>query len=121
MSCALVQNREGQYPNPDNPTFQAAAACADWKNAPGYYPIVTNSPGMDSWPIAATSFMLMHVKQERPQTGADVLEFFDWAIHNGQKMAEELDDVPLPSGLVARIEDTWKAQLEDPTGAPVWM
>ncbi len=76
MTYALVQNKEGQYPKPDNDTFQAAAAYADWKNAPGYYQIITNSPGKNSWPIAATSFILMHVKQDKPQNarrGAEVL------------------------------------------------
>ncbi len=66
MTHVLVQNRDGQYPKPDASTFQAAAASADWKNSPGYYQIITNSPGKDSWPIAATSFILMHKMQDKP-------------------------------------------------------
>jgi len=64
MSHVLVQNRDGQYPQPDSATFQAAAQYADWKNAPGFYQIITNSPGAPSWPIAATSFILLHTKQD---------------------------------------------------------
>jgi len=120
MAYALVQNKEGQYPKPDNDTFQAAAAYADWKNAPGYYQIITDSPGKTSWPIAATSFILMHAKQDKPQSAAEVLKFFDWSFKNGQKMADELDYVPLPSALVAQIEDSWKAQLKDGAGNPIW-
>ena len=45
MSYALVQNRDGQYPKPDSASFQAAAAYADWKHAPGFYQIITDSPG----------------------------------------------------------------------------
>ena len=120
QAYALVQNREGQYPKPDDTTFQNAAAFADWKNAPGYYQIITNSPGKDSWPIAATSFILMYARQDKPQTGAEVLKFFDWAFHNGQKMAEELDYVPLPNALVSQIEASWKAQIKDASGNPVW-
>ena len=120
MAYALVQNKEGQYPKPDNETFQAAAAYADWKNAPGYYQIITNSPGKNSWPIAATSFILMHVKQDKPQNAAEVLKFFDWSFRNGQKMADELDYVPLPTALVAQIEDSWKLQIKDPTGKALW-
>ena len=120
MSYALVQNKDGQYPKPDNETFQAAAAYADWKNAPGYYQIITNSPGKTSWPIAATSFILVHVKQDKPQNAAEVLKFFDWSFKNGQKMADELDYVPLPAPLIAQIEDSWKAQIKDGDGKPIW-
>jgi len=114
------KNKEGQYPKPDNDTFQAAAAYADWKNAPGYYQIITNSPGKDSWPIAATSFILMHKTQDKPANAQEVLKFFDWSFKNGQKMAEELDYVPLPAALISQIESSWKTQIKDASGKPVW-
>jgi phosphate transport system substrate-binding protein len=120
MSYALVQNRDGQYPKPDSATFQAAAQYADWKSAPGFYQIITNSPGSTSWPIAATSFILLHVRQDKPQSAAEVLKFFDWALKNGQKMADELDYVALPPPLVAQIEDAWKAQIKDASGKSLW-
>jgi len=120
MTHAAVQNRDGQFVQPDDAAFQAAAAGADWKNAPGFGAILTDQPGKASWPITGASFILMHTKQEKPQTGAEVLKFFDWAFRNGQKMAEELDYVPLPPPLVAQIEDGWKAQLKDPAGATLW-
>jgi phosphate transport system substrate-binding protein len=120
MSYALVQNKDGKYPKPDNDTFQAAAAYADWKNAPGYYQIITNSPGADSWPIAATSFILLQKVQNKPANGQEVLKFFEWSFKNGQKMADELDYVPLPAALVSQIESSWKAQLKDASGNPIW-
>jgi len=120
QAYVLVQNKDGQYPKPDNKTFQNAAAAADWKNAPGYYQIITNSPGKDSWPIAATSFILLHVKQDKPQNAAEVMKFFDWAFKNGDKMADDLDYVPLPDGLVGQIEASWKQDVKDASGKPVW-
>jgi len=120
MTYALVQNRDGQYPKPDNDTFQAAAAYADWKNAPGYYQIITNSPGKDSWPIAATSFILMHKTQDKPANAQEVLKFFDWSFKNGQKMAEELDYVPLPSTLISQIQGSWKTEIKDGSGKAIW-
>src|SRR5262250_2376082 len=120
MAYASVRNKDGQYPKPDDDSFQAAAAFADWKNAPGYYQIITNSPGKDSWPIAATSFILMHKTQEKPQSAHEVLKFFDWSFKNGQKMAEELDYVPLPAALIAQIETSWKKDIKDGSGKPLW-
>src|SRR6201981_2325007 len=40
--------------------FQAAASNADWAKAPGYYVILTDQPGEKSWPITASTFILMH-------------------------------------------------------------
>jgi len=120
MVHVAVQNRDGQFLQPDDTTFQAAAAYADWKNAPGFYQILTNQPGKTSWPITGASFILMHAKQDKPQNAAEVLKFFDWSFRNGQKLAEELDYVPLPAELTQIVETSWKAQLKDGSGKTLW-
>jgi len=120
MSYASVQNKDGQFVQPDDSAFQSAAAGADWKNAPGFGAILTDQPGKASWPITGASFILIHTKPDKPQNAAEVLKFFDWAFKNGQKMAEELDYVPLPPALVAQIEDAWKGQVKDTAGKIVW-
>ena len=109
-----------QFVQPDDASFQAAAAGADWKNAPGFGAILTNQAGKTSWPITGASFILLHVKQDKPQNAVEVMKFYDWAFKNGQKMAEELDYVPLPPALVAQIEDAWKAQVKDGAGKALW-
>jgi len=119
MAHGAVQNKEGHFAQPDDDSFQAAAAYADWKNAPGFYQILTDQPGKTSWPITGASFILMHQKQDKPQTAVEVLKFFDWALKNGQKMAAELDYVPMPDGVVKVIADAWKAQLKDASGKPI--
>ncbi|HLX28725.1 MAG TPA: phosphate ABC transporter substrate-binding protein PstS [Casimicrobiaceae bacterium] len=120
MTYALVQNRDGQYPRPDASTFQAAAANADWKSAPGFYQILTDQPGRNAWPISGASFILMHKTQEKPQNAVEVLEFFDWAFHDGPRMAEDLDYVPLPDNLIALIEASWKSQIRNADGKAIW-
>jgi phosphate transport system substrate-binding protein len=120
MTHASVQNKEGQFVQPDDASFQAAAANADWKNAPGFYQILTDQSGKTAWPITGASFILMHVKQDKPQTAAEVLKFFDWSFHNGQKLAESLDYVPLPESVTKVIADAWKAQIKDGAGKSVW-
>ena len=119
MAHVAVQNKEGQFVQPDDATFQAAAAYADWKNAPGFYQILTNQPGKDSWPITGASFILMHARTDKPQNAGEVLRFFDWSFKNGQKLAEELDYVPLPPDVTKVIADAWKAQIKDASGKPV--
>ncbi len=120
MSHAQVQNKDGLFVQPDDASFQAAAAYADWKSAPGFYQILTNQPGKTSWPITGASFILLQAKQDKPQNAAEVMKFFDWAYKNGQKMAEELDYVALPDALTKEIADAWKVQVKDTAGKPIW-
>ena len=120
MAYALVQNKDGGYPMPDNATFQAAAGNADWKSAPMFYQILTDQPGKNAWPITGATFVLMHTKQDKPQRAAEVLKFFDWCFHNGQKMADDLDYVPLPDNVVKLIEDAWKKDIKDDAGKATW-
>ena len=120
MISAAVQNKDGQFVQPDDDTFAEAASHADWKTAPGFYQILTDQPGKNSWPITGASFILMHTKQDKPQNAADVLKFFDWAYKNGKAMATELDYVPMPDAVTKIVADAWKAQLKDAAGKPVW-
>jgi phosphate transport system substrate-binding protein len=119
MNSAAVQNKDGQFVQPDDDTFAAAAAFADWKNAPGFYQILTDQPGKTSWPITGASCILMHTKQDKPQNAAEVLKFFDWAYKNGKAMATELDYVPMPDAVTKVVADAWKTQLKDVAGKPV--
>ena len=119
MAHVSVQNKEGQFVQPADATFQAAAAYADWKNAPGFYQILTNQPGKTTWPITGASFIVLQAKTDKPQNAAEVLKFFDWAFRNGQKLAEDLDYVPLPPDVVKIIEDSWR-NVKDGAGKPVW-
>lgn len=119
MSYGLVSNREGQFVKPDSASFQAAAAGADWRSAPGMYLVLTDAPGKTSWPIAGATFILMHTEQRDAQRAKEVLKFFDWAYAKGGKLAEQLDYVPLPASVVKLIQENWKAQLKA-NGAAVW-
>jgi phosphate transport system substrate-binding protein len=119
MNVGSVQNKEGTFVKPEDDTFQAAAAYADWK-APGMYQILTNQPGKNSWPITGASFILMHTKQDKPQNAAEVLKFFEWAYKNGGKLAEELDYVPMPESVAKLVEAAWKTDIKDASGKAVW-
>ena len=118
MPYASMQNAAGNFVLPDDLTFQAAAAGADWEKS-RYYVILTNQGGKDAWPIAASTFIMMHKTQDKPEQGAEVLKFFDWSYKNGGKLAEDLDYVPLPPALVASIRSTWARELKDASGKPI--
>jgi phosphate transport system substrate-binding protein len=112
MAYAAVQNSAGKFVQPSAETFQAAAASADWKTAQDFHLVITNAPGDNSWPIAASVFVLMYKQPKDAARTKSALEFFKWALENGQKQAQELDYVPLPKPLVDQIEAYWKAEIK---------
>jgi phosphate transport system substrate-binding protein len=112
MAYADLINSAGKKVVPEAQSFQAAAANADWANAPGYHLILTNQPGEKSWPITGASFILVYSNPPDPAATGAALKFFDWAFKNGAKMAAELDYVPLPDSLASQIRNTWKTQIK---------
>ena len=120
MAYVKLQSRDGNYVAPEDKTFQSAAAGADWKNAPGFYMILTDQPGKDSWPITGATFILMHKAQAKPANAKEVLKFFDWAYKDGDKMANDLNYIPMPDSVVALIHDQWKQQIKDTKGKSIW-
>ncbi len=118
MPYASMQNAAGNFVQPGDATFQAAATGAEWEKN-HYYVILTNQAGKDAWPIAASTFIIMHKTQDHPDRGAEVLKFFDWSYKNGGKLAEDLDYVSLPAPLVAAIRATWTRELKDASGKSI--
>ncbi|MBV8738316.1 MAG: phosphate ABC transporter substrate-binding protein PstS [Alphaproteobacteria bacterium] len=112
-------NSEGTVLEPGLEVFQNAAANADWKSAPGFYLILTNQPGKNTWPITGATFILMHKKQGNPERARQVLDFFAWAYRYGGEMAKSLQYVPMPPNAVAIFEASWK-QIVGSDGKPVW-
>ncbi len=120
MSHTQLKNKDGQFVQPDDPQFQAAAAYADWAKAPGFYEILTDEPGKDSWPITGASFILIYKSQADAAKGAEVLRFFEWALKNGQKLASDMDYVPIPAPVIKLIEDAWRKDVKNASGQPLW-
>lgn len=115
MDFVLVQNASGAYVQPEEKSFQAAAAGADWeKNR--YYLVITNQSAKDAWPISASTFVMMQKSQDKPEQGQEVLKFFQWAFTNGRELATGLDYVPLPPELVKSIDASWSRDIKDGSG-----
>ncbi|MGY1408963.1 MULTISPECIES: phosphate ABC transporter substrate-binding protein PstS [unclassified Luteimonas] len=112
MPYASLQNAAGNFVQPSEESFAAAAATADWASASDFNLVITNAPGADAWPITATNFMLMHKQPKDASRSRAALEFFKWAFENGQAQASELHYVPLPAELVQQIETYWAAEFK---------
>lgn len=108
-----LQNRNGKFVMPDDATFAAAAAGADWFSVPGMGISLVNQPGDNAYPVVTASFILMYKEPTNKAESAEVLKFFDWAFKNGKQMALDLDYVPLPDKLTAEIRSKVWSQINN--------
>jgi phosphate transport system substrate-binding protein len=121
MTYVQLKNRDGNYVKPDAANFKAAAANAKWDADKGFYMMLTNQPGAESWPITGATFILMHKSQGNAENAKETLKFFDWAFTpGGDKMASDLDYVPLPENVTQMIREAWKTKIKASNGQAIW-
>jgi phosphate transport system substrate-binding protein len=111
MTFAAVKNQSNEFVLPNAQSFQTAAEHANWTENPDFYQIITDASGKGSWPIAATVFVLMYKTPKDAQNSRAALEFFKWALEDGQADAKSLDYIPLPPALVKQIEAYWVKEI----------
>lgn len=116
MTYTQLKNKDGVFVSPSEEAFKAAAAGADWNKS--FYQLITDQPGKATWPISTATFILMHVQQDKPAQATETFKFFTWAFKSGDKLASDLDYVPLPDSVIATIEKAW-GQVKDSSGKPV--
>jgi|UniRef100_A0A7V6A606 phosphate transport system substrate-binding protein len=120
MAYANMINKAGKVVKPTLESFGAAAANADWKNAPyGYGIDLINEPGDNSWPIVGATYIMIYKDQADAAKGKAVLDFFAWAFKNGGDIARELHYVVLPDSIVKMVEADWAKEITS-GGKPIY-
>ena len=116
LTYATLQNAAGTFVTPNEDSFKVAATGADWKKS--FYQLLTDQPGRDAWPITGATFIVMYVRQDKPQQAQGALRFFDWALKQGDSMAEALDYIPLPPPLEELVRQQW-GKVTDTNGKAI--
>ena len=119
MTYVLLRNKAGHYVAPTSKNFQAAAAHADWAHSKGFYMVLTDQPGKDSWPITGATYVLIHKNPTDAKALKTVLEFFNWAYRHGAPTAEKLDYVPMPLSVAKMVEHSWAKEIRA-NGQQLW-
>jgi phosphate transport system substrate-binding protein len=104
-------NKAGKVATPSMASFKAAAASADWQSAPGFYVVLTDQPGENTWPIAGATFILVQKQQLDKDRAREMLKYFDWCFKHGDSIAEELHYVPIPDSVVSLIQNYWNKEV----------
>ena len=111
LNTVQLENHDGKFVEPTADTFRASAAGADWKNAPGFYLILTDQPGEKSWPITGVTYILLRKESKSPEQQAALLRYFDWCFTAGAPAAAKLNYVGIPPEVVELIRATWQREL----------
>ena len=120
LTTMRMVNKDGKTVTATPDAIKGAAAGADWANAPGFYMLLTDSPGDKSWPIAGATFILVPKQPKDTAAAKEALKFFEWAYAKGDEMASSLDYIPMPDSVVKLIEAKWKSEIKDETGKPIF-
>jgi phosphate transport system substrate-binding protein len=120
LTFTKMVNKNGKTVAPTAETFQAGAANADWKSQPGYGVILANQAGDMSWPITASTWVLLYKKPADAALTAEALKFFAWSYSKGQSMAKDLDYIPMPEKVVNDIQAMWASETKGADGKPLF-
>lgn len=118
LDLVQLKNRAGQFITPDDYAFQAAVMGKEWRTHA--YSMLTDSSAKDAWPINAVCFVLMHKVQADALKSSQVLKFFDWVYHDNNDLVLQASFIPLPENLMELAQESWKTQLKDSNGKPIW-
>ena len=120
LTFTKLINKDGKAVAPTAEAFMSAAAGADWQGTPGFAVLLTDQAGAGSWPIAGATFILIHKQPQDPVAASEALKFFAWAYAKGDKMAEDLDYVPMPDKVVTAVQKVWASDIKDAGGKAIF-
>jgi phosphate transport system substrate-binding protein len=114
LTYGLVQNADkSAFLAPYQDNIQAASADADWASADDFRVILTNQKGANSYPVTGAVWIMMYRQPKNPAQAKEALEFFNWTLTHGQKIASDLHYVPLPPATVKLIHSYRKSRFKD--------
>jgi len=100
ISFGTVQNQAGKWVRASLETVTAAAAGAA-NNMPADFRVsITNAPGANAYPISSFTWMLFYENPKDKAQAKTMVDFFKWAITDGQKYCADLGYAPLPANVV---------------------
>ncbi len=100
LPFADMKNASGKYISASLDSVTAAMATA--KVPDDFRFSMVNGPGVDAYPIAGATWLLVYETQKDPAKGKKMVEFLNWALTSGEQMAATLNYAPLPRSLQER-------------------
>jgi phosphate transport system substrate-binding protein len=105
---ALLQNRAGKFVAPSPSAALAAAESVEMPE--GFRVSLIDAPGAAAYPIASYTYLLVYEAPRHAEKGRALARFLWWALHDGQRYAEQLDYAPLPASVMRQVESKLQTQ-----------
>ena len=118
LSMVALKNKAGKFVRPTPASFQASAANAQWKPAEGFYMVLTDQSGDESWPITGVTYVLVQRNQTDAAKAAALLNYFNWCYTSGAVTASRLNYVPLTGKVLELVRKCWADEIRC-NGQPV--
>jgi phosphate transport system substrate-binding protein len=100
IAYGLVKNHDGEWAPASLDSVTAAAAAAAKQMPADFRVSITNAPGKGAYPISSFTWMLFYQDPKDKKAGKTMVDFFKWALVDGQKYCAELGYAPLPKEVV---------------------
>lgn len=107
LPFAAIKNKAGKYVTAKIDAITAAGAGQVMPQA--LHISLADPEGETAYPIAAYTYILVYEEMKDTTKAKALADFLWWAVHDGQKFAEELHYAPLPEPVVKKIEARLKS------------
>ncbi len=111
LPYASLQNKAGKYVEPTMAAVTAAMDGVSKELQKDVRTPIVNSGDPGAYPICGLTFLLVYQDMKDPARARQLTNFINWAMHDGQSYAADLDYAPLPASLVAVNEHSLKTLL----------
>lgn len=103
LPVAMIKNKAGVFVAA-SPKSVTAAAAGVLKSMPKDFRVsVNNSEAKDAYPISSFTYLLVYGKMDGKKA-LKLSQFMNWALAEGQKMAEPLNYAPLPKVMIPSVK-----------------
>ena len=110
LNLVKMKNREGKFVSATPDGVMAASSNAKWNVEDGFYNILTNQTGPDTWPFVMTGYATIKVQPANPQNTKTLIHFFESGLKRGQIEVVSADLIPLPDSVASIIREALKQQ-----------
>ena len=110
-----LKNAAGEFLAPSMDAFRHAMNHSDWVSKGEFGSTLTNMAGVGVWPITMGTFVVVPLVSARPEQTQAALQFFVWALMNGDALVQANNFVRLPDRVQATAFKLMTS-IRDPSG-----
>jgi phosphate transport system substrate-binding protein len=118
LAGVRLRNRAGAFVAPSPDAFKSAVQESDLNRRGDETATLLDQPGIQSWPLTITTYLLLDARPRTALGARDALQFIYWALLNGDAVVRASGLTPLPAPIQARLVERF-ARIHPQDGQPL--